>query len=75
MIIKKGRPIFNKIITTAHIYEEDQYLKGTKVIDTDKPKGALKPYQQVISVGDSVRAVKEGDWISINPMRYAIKKH
>ena len=37
--------------------------------------GTLREYQKVISVGDTVRGIKEGDFVLINPTRYAVKKH
>ena len=45
------------------------------LIDTEKQKGTIKEYQKVIAVGDSVRNVKVGDLVCINPIRYARKKH
>ena len=72
--VKKIRPMFNALITTMDKYEEDGRTAGG-IIDTAKQQGALKEYQRVISVGDSVRNIKEGDLVCINPIRYAIKKH
>lgn len=65
--------MFNKIVTTMDYYEEDQMTNG--VIDTRKTKGSLKEYQTVIAVGNSVRDVKVGDVVAINPTRYAVMKH
>lgn len=71
--IKKVRPLFNMIITTMDLYKEDQLVNG--IIDTTKQSGTLKEYQRVIAVGDTVRNIKEGDLVNINPRRYAQVKH
>lgn len=69
----KIQPLFNKVITTMDTYEEDQYHNG--IIDSRKAKGSLKEYQTVVAVGDTVRSVKVGDVVAINPSRYAVMKH
>lgn len=71
--LKKIKPLFNMILTTADIYEEDQKIGG--VISFSKQRGTLKEYQRVIAVGHMVKCVKEGDLININPIRYAKFKH
>ena len=38
-------------------------------------KGDLKEYQKVLAVGSTVRDIKVGDKVMINPIRYAKKKH
>jgi hypothetical protein len=40
-----------------------------------RQKGTLKEYQKVISIGSSVRDIKVGDIVSINPARFAVMKH
>lgn len=65
--------MFNRIITTMDTYEEDQ--KNGTVIDSRKMKGSIKEYQTVVAVGDTVRGIKEGDVVCINPIRYAVMKH
>jgi co-chaperonin GroES (HSP10) len=55
-------------------YEEDEMTAGG-LIDSTKTQGTLKEYQTVIAVGNSVRNVKVGDLVCINPERYAVKKH
>lgn len=72
-VLKKIKPMFNRIITTMNSYEEDQVVGG--VIDSRKTKGTMKEYQTVISVGDTVRGIQEGDVVCINPTRYAVMKH
>lgn len=71
--IKKVRPLFNMILTTMNLYEGDQIVNG--IIDATKQSGTLKEYQKVIAVGDTVRNIKEGDLVNINPKRYAQVKH
>lgn len=73
-ILKKVKPMFNRIITTMDSYEEDQVL-GNGMIDSRKQKGTMKEYQTVVAVGDTVRGIKEGDVVCINPTRYAVMKH
>jgi threonine dehydrogenase-like Zn-dependent dehydrogenase len=72
-VLKKVKPMFNRIITTMDSYEKDQYING--VIDSRKQKGTMKEYQTVVSVGDTVRGINEGDIVCINPTRYAVMKH
>jgi co-chaperonin GroES (HSP10) len=55
-------------------YEEDEMTAGG-LIDSTKTQGTLKEYQTVIAVGNSVRNVKVGDLVCVNPERYAVKKH
>ena len=37
--------------------------------------GSIKEYQKVIAIGSSVRDIKVGDLVCINPTRFAVKKH
>lgn len=71
--LKKIRPMFNRVITTMDLYEEDQLQNG--LIDTRKTKGSLKEYQTVVAVGATVRDINVGDLVAINPSRYASVKH
>ena len=72
--IKKIKPMFNAIITTMDRYEEDLVKDGV-IVDTDKQQGGIKEYQRVVAVGSTVRDIKVGDLISINPTRFGVKKH
>lgn len=74
MNIKKIKPLYTSIVTTMDQYTEVDMLAGSNIIDPSKLKKGVKEYQKVISVGDSVRAVKEGDIVCINPSNYAQKK-
>lgn len=74
--IKKVRPLFTGVITTAKRYVGEQYAKkNSLILDTRKMDGSLNPYQTVVSVGGTVRDVKEGDIVKINFSRYAKAKH
>lgn len=74
LLIKKIKPLFTSIITTMDKYEED-IRTASGLIDTTKQQGGLKEYQTVLAVGDSVRAIKPGDLVCVNPSRFAVKKH
>lgn len=72
--VKKIKPMFTALITTMDMYEEDAVTKGG-IIDTTKQKGTIKEYQKVLAVGSTVKDIKVGDLVSIDPTRYAVKKH
>ena len=72
--VKKIKPLFTAIITTMEKYEED-VRTASGLIDTTKQQGGLKEYQTVLAVGDSVRAIKVGDLVCVNPTRFAVMKH
>lgn len=74
IIVKKIKPMFTALITTMDRYETDNFTKSG-IIDATKQKGALKEYQTVLSIGSSVRDIKVGDLVSINPTRFAVMKH
>lgn len=69
--IKKVKPMFNRILTTADKYE-DVIVHG--IIDGSK-SNTIKEFQRVIAVGTTVNSIKVGDLVLINPKRYAVKKH
>lgn len=73
MNIKKIKPLYTKIVTTMDMYIEDQ-KSAEGIIDVTKLKKGVKEYQRVVAVGTSVRNVKEGDLVCINPDRYAVRK-
>lgn len=75
MKLKKIKPVFNRIVVTADRYMNSQKIAGTDLIDASKSEGSLREYQKVVAVGDTVRSVKEGDIVCIDPTRYAIRKH
>ena len=69
--INKIKPMFTAILTTMDTYEDDVICNSIIV----KTKGTIKEYQKVVAVGDTVRSVKVGDLVCINPKRYAVVKH
>ena len=72
--VKKIKPLFTALITTMDLYEEDSKTKGG-LIDSTRQKGTIKEYQKVIAVGDTVKCIKRGDLVCIDPTRFAVKKH
>lgn len=68
--IKKIKPMFTALVTTMDIYTEEE-CSGVEAYK----KGMIKEVQKVISVGTNVMQIKEGDLVSINPIRYAVRKH
>lgn len=68
--INKIRPLFTSIVTTMDVYEETE----CGAIDAYK-KGTIKELQTVIAVGSTVRDIKVGDVVSINPTRFAVRKN
>ena len=71
--VKKIKPMFTALITTMDKYEKDVKIGG--LIDTTRQQGGLKEYQKVLAVGNSVRALKVGDIVCVNPARFAVRKH
>jgi hypothetical protein len=71
--IKKIKPLFNKILTTMDLYDNPMTEDG--IIDGSKEDGGIREYQTVLAVGPTVKCVKPGDLIVINPSRYQIVKH
>lgn len=66
--------MFTALITTMDKYEHDVTTRGG-LIDTTKQQGRLKEYQTVLAVGSSVRDIKVGDIVCVNPARFAVRKH
>ena len=72
IVLKKIKPMFTSLITTAEKYGEVKTLGG--IIDNTK-SDTLKEYQRVLAVGDDVRTIKVGDLVCVNPANYAVKKY
>lgn len=72
--VKKVKPMFTALITTMDKYEEDVRTSGG-LLDVTKQQGGLKEYQTVLAVGSSVRDIKVGDLVCVNPARFAVKQH
>lgn len=71
--IKKIKPMFTALITSMDKYEQDVTTGG--LINVTKMQGGLKEYQTVLAVGSSVRDIKVGDLVCVNPARFAVRKH
>jgi hypothetical protein len=69
--INSIKPLFNKIVTTCDVYEKGKTNGGIIV----KTEGTIKEYQRVEAVGSTVRDIKVGDLILINPKRYLVPQH
>ena len=69
--INKIKPVFNKIVTTCDVYQMGKSTGGI-IIKTD---GTIKEYQRVEAVGSTVRDIKVGDIVMINPQRYLVARH
>ena len=65
--------MFTALITTMNKYEQDMTTGG--LINVTKMQGGLKEYQTVLAVGGSVRDIKVGNLVCVNPTRFAVKKH
>ena len=74
LIVKKIKPMFTSLITTMDKYEEE-IKTADGLVDTTKQVGGLKEYQKVLAIGDSVRGIKVGDLVCVNPSRFAVRKH
>lgn len=71
--VKSIRPVYTRLITTANRYTESQ--KNGVLLDASKLEGRYKEYQTVVKVGSSVREVKEGEVVLIDPSRYIKRKY
>lgn len=76
MILKKIKPLANRVLITMELLEEkDLKIGNTNLIDASKMKYTVKEFQKVVSCGTFVKGVKEGDVICFDPTRYGIKEH
>lgn len=66
--------MFTSLITTMDRYKNDVRTVGG-LLDVTKQQGGLKEYQRVLAVGSTVRDIKVGDLVCVNPARFAVKKH
>lgn len=62
------QPVFNQVITTKDVYTKEDSIQGG--IYTGK-ENSIKEFQKVLAVGPSVRGIEVGDYVKINPARYA----
>lgn len=72
--IKKVKPMFTGVITTAMKYVGD-IVSDSGLVLPSKMEGQLNLFQWVVSVGPMVTGVKEGDIVRINLKRYAVVQH
>lgn len=68
--IKKIKPLFTSIVTTADKFDKDMIEGGIIVAK----KGDLKLWQKVVAVGTVVRGIEVGDMVMINATNYAVRK-
>lgn len=73
--IKKVKPLFTNIVTTAITYKGEVTTNGGLILDTTKLEGSMNPYQTVVAIGTAVHSVKEGDVVKINFKRYVRARH
>ena len=71
--LKMIRPMFNRIVTTMDKYAVDE--TDGLILDTNKLAGALKEFQKVVAIGNTVKGIEVGDIVCINPTRYQVKKY
>ena len=69
--INSIKPLFNKIVTTCDVYTSDKTQGGIIL----KTNGTIKEYQRVEAIGSTVRDIKVGDLVLINPKRYIVPQH
>ena len=69
--INSIKPLFNKIVTTCNVYTSDKTQGGIIL----KTNGTIKEYQRVEAIGSTVRDIKVGDLVLINPKRYIVPQH
>lgn len=74
MVVKKIKPMFNRILTTMNRYKDD-VVDDFGLIKSSQTQGTLKEYQTVVEVGPSVTTIKVGDIVCIDPVRYAAPQH
>ena len=72
--IKKVRPMFNGVITTATRFVYDGTTESG-IILANKLEGQINPYQIVIAKGKTCPDIEVGDIVKLNFKRYAKAKH
>ncbi len=73
--IHKIKPMYTSIVTTADRYKEDVTNESGLITDRNETKGTIKWYQTVVSVGNMVRALKEGDKVMLKSENFAKKRY
>lgn len=71
--IKKIKPLFTNIVTTAKRYVGDQTESG--LVLPGKMDGTMNRYQTVVAAGPMASGLKEGDIVCLNFSRYMRTRH
>lgn len=69
IVVKKIRPMFTDVYTTAEMLEEKDMKVGS-LIDVSKANKTIKEFQRVIAVGPHVNGINVGDLVCVNPTRF-----
>lgn len=69
IVVKKIRPMFTDVYTTAEMLEERDMKVGS-LIDVSKANKTIKEFQRVIAVGPHVNGINVGDLVCVNPTRF-----
>lgn len=72
--IKKIKPMYNYLVTTAEVYTTEESIMSSGLLDQEK-LGKIKDVQTVISIGSNVRDVNVGDKIGLNLESFAIREY
>ena len=72
--IKKVRPLFTGVVTTANKYVGNITTESGLII-SNKMDGQLNNYQTIVAVGKMCTDLKPGDIVCINFKRYLKVKH
>lgn len=70
IVVKKIRPIFTDVYTTAEMLEEKDMYTSSGLIDPTKQRKTIKEFQRVIAVGPHVNGINVGDLVCVNPTRF-----
>lgn len=70
--IKEIRPLFNQLVVTKNAYTMEEAKRGGVYTAM---ANKLKEYQKVLAIGPAVKGVQVGDYVFINPARYAVIEH
>ena len=70
--IKGIRPLFNQLIVTKNAYTMEEAMQGGVYTGV---ANKLKEYQKVLAIGPAVKGIQVGDYVFINPARYAVIEH
>lgn len=75
MILKKIKPMQNRILVTMDMLEDkDMMLGNTGLIDASKIKMTIKDVQKIVAIGPMTREVKEGDLVCLCFKRFIVSK-